>query len=262
MDRRPKLLVLGGSAEATALIARLAPRVGRDLDLTVSFAGRTKHPTAPAGEIRVGGFGGAEGLERYLRAERVDVLIDALHPFAGAMPFHARSACTNAGVALLKLQRPPWAPTSGDLWIDVADMEEATEVVRSLAPRRVLLTIGRQELEPFRSVLGPRFLVRSIEPPDLAGPWAAIELLDRGPFSLDHERELLRTEGIDLVVTKNSGGRATSAKLAAARERQAPVVLVRRPPMPDTPTVPSVDEAVVWLDRQLSRLDRPDGSGG
>ncbi|HWJ60407.1 MAG TPA: cobalt-precorrin-6A reductase [Acidimicrobiales bacterium] len=254
MDRRPTLLVLGGTTEATQLVTRLAPFVGDQLDLVVSFAGRTARPTAPAGTVRVGGFGGVDGLEAYLRSTPVDLVVDALHPFAAVMPFHAAAACERAGIEVLKLQRPPWTVTAGDRWIEVADVPAAADAVRREAPGRVLLTIGRQGLEPFRSITGPTFLVRSIEPPDLSGAWSAEPRLDRGPFDVAGERELLQREAIDLLVAKNSGGTATAAKLTAARERAVPVVVVQRPPVPSVPTVSGVDDAVAWV---VGRVQAP-----
>ncbi|MEO6627996.1 MAG: cobalt-precorrin-6A reductase [Aquihabitans sp.] len=251
MENRPILLVLGGTTEATALVERVTPRVGEDLDLVVSFAGRTTRPSAPAGTVRVGGFGGIDGLEAYLRATPVSLVIDALHPFAAVMPFHAAEACRRVGVPLLKLQRPPWAAAQGDQWIPVPDMSAAAKEVRAYAPRHVLLTIGRQELDPFRAIVGPTFVVRSIEQADLSGSWTAIELLDRGPFHLDIERRLLRTEAIDLLVTKNSGGEATAPKLTAARELALPVVMVQRPVMPPVTSVSTVDETVAWIDARV-----------
>lgn len=251
MDRRPTLLVLGGTTEATQLITRLAPHVGRNLDLVVSFAGRTARPSAPAGELRIGGFGGAEGLASYLRETPIDLVVDALHPFASVMPFHAATACEAVGRPLIKLQRPPWRPVDGDRWIEVPDMTAAAAAVVDAGATRVLLTIGRQELDPFRSIAGPTFVVRSIEPADLAGAWRTVERLDRGPFDLAAERSLLDAEAIDLVVAKNSGGAATESKLVAARERGIPVVLVQRPPVPEVATVTSVDEAFGWVERRV-----------
>ena len=245
------MLVLGGTTEATQLVEALAPHLGEHLDLVTSFAGRTAHPTAPAGRVRLGGFGGTDGLEAYLRSARVDLVVDALHPFAAVMPFHAAEACARAGIERLKLQRPPWTPVDGDRWIEVADMGAAADAVRRSGAERVLLTIGRQELDPFRSVAGTVFVVRSIEPADLGGSWTAVERLDRGPFPIEAERALLETERIDLVVTKNSGGPATAAKLAAAREQAIPVVVVRRLPVPPGPIVTTVDGALAWIGERV-----------
>ncbi len=251
MRRLPTVLVLGGTTEATALIEALAPRIGRDLDVVVSFAGRTTRPTAPAGTVRIGGFGGVDGLAEYLSSTPVDVAVDALHPFAAVMPCNAAEACRAVGVDLLRLQRPSWSTTDGDDWAPVADMSEASAEVALRSPQRVLLTIGRQELDPFRPIVGPTFLVRSIEPPDLDGAWAAVSILDRGPFHLEGERDLLARGSVDLLVTKNSGGTATAAKLTAARELGVPVVMVERPPKPPVPTVSSVDEAIAWIDERV-----------
>lgn len=251
VHRRPTILLLGGTTEATALADALGPRVGVDLDLIVSFAGRTARPTAPAGQVRVGGFGGVSGLVDHLRSAPVDVVVDALHPFAAVMPFHAAKACHQVGLPLLKLQRPAWIPSPQDRWTEVADMSRAAGAVRGQRAKRVLLTIGRQELDPFRGIEGPTFLVRSIEAPDLAGAWAATARLDRGPFTEDGERDLFEAERSDLLVTKNSGGAATAPKLAAARDLAITVVMVERPPRPDVPTVASVEQALAWLDAQV-----------
>lgn len=246
------IVVFGGTTEATALVTALAPRVGTDIDLEVSFAGRTAAPTAPAGRVRIGGFGGTDGLVDHLRANGVRAVVDALHPFASVMPFHLADACAQLDVPLLKLQRAAWAPVAGDHWIEVGDMTDAATAVTALAPDRVLLTIGRQELDPFRPIAGPSFVVRSIEPPDLAGAWSASALLDRGPFTVEGELDLLRAEAIDVLVTKNSGGAATASKLAATRELGLPVVMVERPPMPPAERVESVDAALAWIDGQLA----------
>ena len=239
-----RVLVLGGTSEASALARALAAAPG--VAVTTSFAGRTTAPTAPAGATRVGGFGGPEGLAAYLRAERVDVLVDATHPFAAHMRWHAAAAAAEVGVPRLRVERPPWAPVAGDRWTGVADLETAAEAVRTAGYARVFLSTGRTELAPFARC-DAWFLVRSVEAPDDLPLARAEVVLARGPFELDDELALLRAHGIDAVVTKNSGADATGAKLAAARTLGLPVVMVERPPSPDGPRAATADEALAWV---------------
>src|SRR5579859_5866121 len=240
------MLLLGGTSEASKLAAEL----GRNsrVDLTVSLAGRTSRPlVAPQARVRIGGFGGVDGLSQYLREEAIDAVVDATHPFAAVMPFHAAEACEQTGVPLLKLYRLAWTPVPGDRWIRVSNLAEAAVSLVSHGARRVFLTTGRQELEPFRSLREMTFVVRSVEPADLRGFQAASPLLMRGPFDLASERAILTEQRIDTLVTKNSGGAAAEPKLHAARELGVRVVMVERPPIPCVPTVPSVAEALSWL---------------
>jgi len=244
-----KLLILGGTGEAVALAERLAddPR----LAVVTSLAGRTKKPAKPAGEVRVGGFGGPEGLAAYLRRESVDLLVDATHPFAARMAANAAQACAATGVPRLKLLRPAWRPVEGDRWIEVPDMVAAADAVGRNG-RRAFLSVGRQDLFAFAALDGTWFLVRSIEPPEGPCPLAHCEAIQgRGPFSEAAEIALLKDRRIDLLVSKNSGGDATYAKLAAARALGLPVVMIARPQAPAGDTVESVDEAAAWLAERL-----------
>jgi precorrin-6A/cobalt-precorrin-6A reductase len=243
----PRVLLLAGTTEATAVAATLGEQPPGTVELTVSFAGRTTAPSAPFGAVRVGGFGGTDGLVAFLVEHRIDAVIDALHPFAAVMPFHAAAACDRVDIPRVKVVRPAWQAVDGDRWIRVPSIPAAADAVAGSAAQRVLLTTGRQELDPFRAVTGPVFVVRSIEPVGLDGPWRARPLLARGPFTVDDELALLRDEGIDLIVSKDAGGTATAAKLVAARSLGLPVVLVDRPGVPDGPTVETVESAVAWL---------------
>lgn len=241
------ILVLGGSTEASELTRALSVR-GEHIQVVVSFAGRTtaRNPLPPGVEVRVGGFGGVGGLVDHLRQHRYDAVIDATHPFARRMPFNAAAACSQTGVALLRLTRAPWAPTAGDRWILASSIPEAADLAAEHGARRVLLTIGRQELRPF-SRCAAEFVVRSIDPPDpRVLPYATV-LLARAPFTVDGELGVLRTHQIDLVVAKNSGGTATRPKLDAARQLAIPVVMVERPPAPPVDTAASVEDALTWL---------------
>jgi len=245
MAARRRVLILAGSTEASALARRLG---GDDrYAVTLSYAGRTRSRTPLPGRVRVGGFGGVDGLVRYLQSERVESLLDATHPFAAQMPHHAAQACETTGVARLRLCRPPWVAGDGDDWRVVDDLDGAASALEALGARRVLLTTGRQQLEPFVRVRDVWFLVRAIEEPASLPLPAASVLLARGPFDEASELALLREQRIDAVVSKNSGGAAAAPKLAAARTLRLPVVMVRRPPGPAGPCVADVDDALSWL---------------
>ncbi|MFF7788536.1 cobalt-precorrin-6A reductase [Streptomyces sp. NPDC007991] len=240
-----RVLILGGTAEARRLAELLHGTPG--LTLTSSLAGRVAGPRLPPGEVRIGGFGGVEGLTAWLREHRVDVLIDATHPFAGTISFHAARAAATAHVPLLALRRPGWVPVEGDDWHDAGSLEEAARLLPALG-RRVFLTTGRMGLAAFAGLDDLWFLVRSVDAPEAPHPSRMEVLLDRGPFTLDGERELLRRHRIDVVVTKDSGGAATAPKLTAAREAALPVLVIRRPPAPEgVPLVPGPEEAARWV---------------
>ncbi|MEU6478072.1 cobalt-precorrin-6A reductase [Streptomyces sp. NPDC047017] len=239
------VLILGGTTEARRLAELLHGTPG--LELTSSLAGRVAGPRLPPGRTRVGGFGGTPGLAAWLREHRVDALVDATHPFAGTMSFHAVRAAADAQVPLLALRRPGWTPVEGDRWHPVGSLEEAAGALPALG-RRVFLTTGRMGLAAFAGLDDLWFLVRSVDAPEPPYPARMEVLLDRGPFTLDGERELLRRHRVDVVVTKDSGGAATAPKLAAAREARLPVVVVRRPPVPEgVPAVPDAESAARWV---------------
>ena len=223
-SRSPRrVLILGGTSEARAL-AGLLPHHA----VITSLAGRTSAPLLPPGEVRTGGFGGADGLATYLRARRIDVLVDATHPFAARISHNAAAAAATTGVALVVLRRPGWTAGPGDDWHRVPDLTAAAALLPHLG-HRAFLTTGRQGIGAFAAV-DAWFLARSVEPPEPPMPGRLEVLLDRGPFALDGERRLLAEHRIDVLVTKDSGG--PDAKLVAARERGVPVVMVDRPPVP------------------------------
>jgi precorrin-6A/cobalt-precorrin-6A reductase len=242
-----KLLILGGSGEAAGLARALAGDAR--YDATLSLAGRTAEPVRLPGTLRKGGFGGAEGLARALTTERFDLVIDATHPFAVQMKANVIAAAQEAGVPLLAIHRPAWVPRDGDRWILVPSIEAAAAALGD-TPRRVFLTTGRMELAPFVGSPHHFYVVRSVEAPapeDLPPRVALITA--RGPFHVADETALLETHAIEVIVTKNSGGEATAAKLAAARALQLPVIMVERPELPDAPSVETVAEALAWLER-------------
>ncbi|BCK70097.1 precorrin-6A reductase [Streptomyces libani subsp. rufus] len=239
------VLILGGTTEARRLAATLAPEPA--LRVTTSLAGRVAAPRLPDGEVRIGGFGGPEGLTRWLREHAVDALIDATHPFAGTISFSAARAAATAHVPLLALRRPGWVPESGDDWHQVTSLDEAAAALPALGSR-IFLTTGRMGLAHFAHLTDPWFLVRSVDAPEPPYPPRMEVLLDRGPFTVEGERALLRAHRIDVLVTKDSGAAATAAKLTAAREAGIPVVVVGRPPVPDgVPVAANPDEAVKWI---------------
>ncbi|WP_241827099.1 cobalt-precorrin-6A reductase [Streptomyces graminilatus] len=250
--RMQHVLILGGTTEARRLAELLRGTPG--LRLTSSLAGRVAGPRLPPGEVRVGGFGGTEGLTAWLREHRVDALVDATHPFAGTISFHASRAAAAAHVPLLALRRPGWTPVEGDRWYDAGSLAEAAGLLPGLG-RRIFLTTGRMGLAAFADLPGDLwFVVRSVDAPEPPHPPRMEVLLDRGPFTLDGERELLRRYRVDVLVTKDSGGAATAPKLTAAREAGLPVVVVRRPTVPDgVAVVPDPEQAARRLGELLDQ---------
>jgi precorrin-6A/cobalt-precorrin-6A reductase len=241
------VLVLGGTREARELAQACASLPG--LRTVSSLAGRTSDPLPLPGLVRVGGFGGVRGLAAYLRSERVGAMIDATHPFAARISGNAAAAAEATGVALLALRRPNWTPEPGDDWRRVPSLQAAAALLPQVGTR-VFLTTGRQGIGAFAQLDGCWFLARSVEPPEPPMPRNLAVLLDRGPFTADGERELLRRHRIEVLVTKDSGGPA--AKLAAARALGVPVIVVDRPPAPAVSTTASVQDAVDWILSKLS----------
>lgn len=236
-----RVLLLGGTGEARALAKTLHPRV----DIVSSLAGRVPDPALPVGPVRIGGFGGVDGLRRWLREERIDAVIDATHPFAATMTAHAAAACAESRIPHLVLARPAWDP-GGAIVVD-SDADAAETVARQRYSR-VFLTTGRSGARAFAGS-GAWFLIRAVTDPDASAlPRHHRVLLSRGPYGYDDEFALLREHRIDVLVTKNSGGDMTRAKLDAAAALDVAVVMVARPPLPaGVLTVGSVAEAAEWV---------------
>jgi precorrin-6A/cobalt-precorrin-6A reductase len=241
-----RVLILAGTGEAAALAEACAGQGG--LEVISSLAGRTAAPRALPGEVRVGGFGGAAGLEQFLRARAVDRVVDASHPFAEQISRHAATACRAAGVPRLRLLRPTWPKQPGDRWHEVDDLAAAAALLPQIG-RRAFLTVGHGELAAFAGLERVWLLIRTIEAPAGVPLERALCVQARGPFALTDELALLREHRIDVLVTKASGGEATYAKLVAARSLCLPVIMVRRPPPPEGPVVSSVAAALAWLRR-------------
>jgi precorrin-6A/cobalt-precorrin-6A reductase len=240
-----RILILGGTGEARELAAALA---AAGVDVVSSLAGRVREPRLPDGPVRIGGFGGAVGLAGYLRDEAITHIVDATHPFAAAISASAAEAAARAGLPLLVLRRPPWPADPS--WHTVPDIVAAAAAVRGWEGESVFLTTGRRDLGAFAGDDRHRFLVRAVDPPAPDGPVPPrmTLLLDRGPYTPEGEAALMREHGVGLLVTKNSGGPMTAAKLQAARELAVRVVVVERPPLPPGgTTAATVAEALTWV---------------
>ena len=234
-----RILLLGGTGEARSLAARLHP----GHDIVSSLAGRVPDPALPAGPVRIGGFGGVAGLRQWLSDNDIGAVVDATHPFASTMTAHAAQVCRELGLPHLVLSRPAWDPVGT---VTVASDVAAAAFVAERGFTRVFLTTGRSGVRPFADS-DAWFLIRVVTPPDAdVLPRRHEVLLSRGPYGYEDEHTLLRDNGIDVLVTKNSGGLAP--KLEAARSLALPVIIVDRPPVADAaPVVSTVDEALAWL---------------
>ena len=241
-DWTMKILILGGTEEARLLAAQLV-KLGHEV--TTSLAGRTSEPLLPTGNVRVGGFGGGDGLGNYLLSERFDQIVDATHPYAEEIKRSAVRAAELAGLRLIRLTRPGWAEPHYAFWKHVASAEEAAEVLPKGA--RALLTVGHRKLEPYLKRTDCSFVVRSIEPPERELPVNATSLLARPPFFFNGELALLQDQGITHLICKNSGGAQTEAKLQAALRLRLPVFMIARPELPPAYEVPTVGRALAAL---------------
>lgn len=252
-----RILILGGTTEAAVLARRLAGDAR--FAVTVSLAGRTETPRLIADvAVRSGGFGGAAGLARWLADSGIEAVVDATHPFAAQISANAAAATDELRLPLCAIVRPPWSAEPGDRWHTVPNMGQAAEALGA-APRRVFLSVGRQGVGAFQSAPQHAYLVRSIEPP--AGeqlPPDTTLIQARGPFTRDDEIDLLREHRIDVVVTKNAGGRATYAKIEAARKLAIPVVMIERPAKAGRHIVSTAEDALAWLGERhaMSRSER------
>jgi len=248
---RRTVLVLGGTGEAVRVARRLASRA--EFDVITSLAGRTRHPAAVPGRMRSGGFGGIEALSAYLTVERVSAVVDATHPYAATISKHARLACDALRVPRVRIRRRAWSPADGDQWTGVANLEAAAAAVAEarISPSGcVFLSTGTRDLEVFSALREIRFLVRRVDAPPTPPPLASARVIvGRGPFAVENERTLFLEHGVELLVSRNSGGAATYPKLAAARALEIPVIMVDRPTPEPGPGVETAEEALRWLAR-------------
>jgi precorrin-6A/cobalt-precorrin-6A reductase len=240
-----RVLILGGTTEASALAKLLAGDVR--FDATLSLAGRTRQPKAQSLATRIGGFGGIEGLARYIESDGVRAVVDATHPFADQISANAVAACTRTGMPLATLLRAPWIQQAKDRWQIVHDTHEAAGAIGQ-TPQRVFLSLGRQELHAFAASPQHHYVARVIDTPDGDVLPPDLEILQaRGPFDRSAERTLLADGRIDVLVSKNAGGMATYAKIEAARDLGLPVIMIARPQKPAGHVVHGAEEAIAWL---------------
>ncbi len=239
-----RILLLGGTTEAN-LVAQAIAKAG--LAGVYSYAGRTEAPMGQPIHMRVGGFGGVEGLQAYLKAEAITHVIDATHPFAAQMSTNAVAACLAEGVPLIALERAPWVAGEGDQWTHVPDIPAAVAALAG-PPQGVFLAIGRQHIDAFAAQPQHRYLLRLVDQPTGPLPFPAKVVVARGPFDVAGDTALLQEHRIEVVVAKNAGGKGAVAKIAAARALGLPVVMIDRPVIPPRRVVHSVAGVMAWLD--------------
>jgi precorrin-6A/cobalt-precorrin-6A reductase len=239
-----RALILGGTSDA----GRLADAIARaGIAAVYSYAGRTQAPVAQALPIRIGGFGGANGLAEFIQRERITHVIDATHPFAAEMSRNAVAACATTGTALIALERPPWTRSADDNWIEVADIDAAVAALPE-TPACVFLAIGRQHLSPFSARPQHAYTLRFVDPPDAPLPLPHADIIvSRGPFTLAGDLDLMRTRGIGWLVARNAGGSGARAKIDAARELGLPVIMIARPYLPERLRAETIDDVLAWL---------------
>jgi precorrin-6A/cobalt-precorrin-6A reductase len=245
-----RVLILGGTVEASELAQLLAgdPRY----DTTLSLAGRTLNPRTQPVRMRIGGFGGVDGLAAWLEQQAIEAVVDATHPYADQISANAVAACQRLAIPLASVVRPAWQPQPGDQWLEVASAEAAADALGS-EPRRVFLSLGRSELGVFATRPQHHYLARTVDPPrDIALPPEFRLVLSRGPFDVQAEAALLRQERIDVVVSKNSGGAATYPKIEATRRLGIPVVMIARPRKLRGYAVEHAADAIGWLEQRLA----------
>jgi precorrin-6A/cobalt-precorrin-6A reductase len=239
-----RALILGGTGDANQLADRF---LREGIDAVYSYAGRTQIPLPHALPTRIGGFGGVARLADFIREQGITHVVDATHPFAAEMSRHAVDACARTRTLLLALERAPWIRAAGDHWIEAGDIDAAVAALPE-ARACVFLAIGRQHLAPFAAKPQHAYTLRFVDAPDGALPFPDAEVIvSRGPFTLQGDRELMRSREIEFLVARNSGGAGARAKIDAARELGLPVIMIERPALPERPRVESVEEVLAWL---------------
>jgi precorrin-6A/cobalt-precorrin-6A reductase len=241
-----KILILGGTAEASKLASAFQPL---PVEVITSLAGRTANPAAISGTVRIGGFGGAEGLAAYIATEHIDLIIDATHPYATRISQNAVIASQAANIQLIRLERPAWQKQSGDNWIDISSEAQAAAMIP--ADERVFLALGRQHIEPFADRNDVHFVIRMIDPPQVKLP-VDCEIVLAKPGGYEAEKYFLAARKIGLIVSRNSGGNISYAKIEAARDLAVPVMMIGRPPVAAKTVVATIEEAVAFTRSALS----------
>ncbi|NKC50631.1 cobalt-precorrin-6A reductase [Ochrobactrum cytisi] len=241
----PKILILGGTTEAATLATAFA---GLPVNAITSLAGRTSNPAKLTGTVRSGGFGGVDGLAAYLDEERIDLIIDATHPYAARISQNTVQAAGKRGIPLVRLERPAREEKPGDRWINISDEAEAVNAIPS--GERVFLALGRQHIAPFAERADVHFVIRMIDPPDVALPQDCEIVLAR-PGDYAAEKRFLEGRRIGLIVSRNSGGTISYAKIEAARALGLPVMMISRPPVAARNVVTSPEDAIIFARKAL-----------
>jgi precorrin-6A/cobalt-precorrin-6A reductase len=255
-----RVLILGGSTEASELAQLMAN--DRRFATTLSLAGRTLNPKAQPVRTRRGGFGGIDGLVGWLQQEAIQAVVDATHPYAAQISFNAVAACQRLALPLATIFRPSWQPRPDDRWRDAANVEAAAEALGP-EPKRVFLSLGRQELGAFVGHPQHHYIARMIDPPEgIALPPDIRLLFDRGPFDRQVETALLRQERIEVMVCKNSGAAAVYPKIEATRGLGIPVVMIARPYKASGDALENPEGAIGWLEQQLVHRATSDSARG
>ncbi|GBR16486.1 cobalt-precorrin-6A reductase [Gluconobacter frateurii] len=250
-----RVLILGGTTQASQLAQQLGSHEG--YETVFSLAGVTKNPVLPNTSVRIGGFGGVDGLRDFLRVQNIEAVVDATHPFAAQMSRHAAMACASSGVPVLRIDRPAWTEGAGDRWTHVSSIEDAAAALGD-SPRTVFLTTGRKDLGPFQRASQHHYILRSIDAPEPSSlPRKVTLLLARPPFTVASEMALMKDHAVTVLVTKNAGAEATAAKLVAAKMLGLPVIMIDRPVLPPVKTVSTIESAIAWLcERRHAGTDR------
>jgi len=237
------LLILGGTGEARKLAQCVAKE---DISAVLSLAGATRSPAGMTLPTRIGGFGGAEGFRTFVTEEKISAVLDATHPFASVITDRTFNICQNIGLPYAQLLRPEWEPGFGDNWTMLSKEEDAAKHVPMGST--VFLGTGRQTLHRFANLEGCRVICRQIDPPTGPFPFEGGEfLVGRPPFPVEHEMELFRQLGLDYLIVKNAGGAASYTKLEAARMIDLPVLMLKRPAMPEAMRFETVETAMRWI---------------
>ena len=255
-----RVLILGGTTEAFGLAHLLAadPR----FETTLSLAGRTSKPRMQPVRTRIGGFGGPDGLAAWLEQEAIAAVIDATHPYADQISSNAVTACGRLAIPLATIMRPAWQPEPGDTWLTVASTEAAAYALGP-EPRRVFLSLGRLELGAFATSSHHHYIARMIDPPEgVVLPRDIRLIFERGPFDEQAETALLIDQKIDVLVSKNSGGVATYAKIAATCRLGIPVVMIARPYTQHGHALDNAEGAAKWLEQRLTHRAIPVSARG
>ena len=237
------LLLLGGTGDAKRIATKLAEQ---GVNLIISLAGATRNPDAMPAPSRIGAFGGAAGFKKFLDEAGITAVLDATHPYAHRITDRTAAICSARKMPHAISHRPPWEAKEGDRWTEIAREEEAASHIAK--GQTVFLGTGRQTLDRFANLEGCRVICRQIDPPSKPFPFEGGEyLIGRPPFSTQHERKLFRSLNVDWLVVKNAGGQQSITKLLAARELGIPVLMIKRPPVPDATIVTTVEDAVAWV---------------